>query len=53
MFAAATFASACFGFVVPMIAVCTPGWLKVGDVVTLGIQGLGEQRQKILAFPGK
>jgi 2-keto-4-pentenoate hydratase/2-oxohepta-3-ene-1,7-dioic acid hydratase in catechol pathway len=31
----------------------TPGWLKVGDVVTLGIQGLGEQRQKILAFPGK
>jgi 5-carboxymethyl-2-hydroxymuconate isomerase len=29
------------------------GWLKVGDVVTLGIQGLGEQRQKILAFPGK
>ena len=31
----------------------TPGWLKAGDVVTLGIQGLGEQRQKILAFPGK
>jgi 2-keto-4-pentenoate hydratase/2-oxohepta-3-ene-1,7-dioic acid hydratase in catechol pathway len=31
----------------------TPGWLKVGDVVTLGIQGLGEQRQKILPFPGK
>src|SRR5690349_20583102 len=30
-----------------------PVWLKVGDVVTLGIQGLGEQRQKILAFPGK
>jgi 2,4-diketo-3-deoxy-L-fuconate hydrolase len=30
-----------------------PQWLKVGDVVTLGIQGLGEQRQKILAFPGK
>jgi hypothetical protein len=28
-------------------------WLKVGDVVTLGIQGLGQQRQKILAFPGK
>ena len=27
-----------------------PQWLKVGDVVTLGIQGLGEQRQKILAF---
>ncbi|HUP97870.1 MAG TPA: fumarylacetoacetate hydrolase family protein [Usitatibacter sp.] len=30
-----------------------PVWLKTGDVVTLGIQGLGEQRQKILAFPGK
>jgi 2-keto-4-pentenoate hydratase/2-oxohepta-3-ene-1,7-dioic acid hydratase in catechol pathway len=30
-----------------------PAWLKVGDVVTLGIQGLGEQRQKILAFSGK
>jgi len=30
-----------------------PVWLKVGDVVTCGIQGLGEQRQKILAFPGK
>jgi len=30
-----------------------PVWLKVGDVVTLGIQGMGEQRQKILAFPGK
>ena len=30
-----------------------PKWLKPGDVVTLGIQGLGEQRQKIVAFPGK
>jgi 2-keto-4-pentenoate hydratase/2-oxohepta-3-ene-1,7-dioic acid hydratase in catechol pathway len=30
-----------------------PQWLKAGDVVTLGIQGLGEQRQKVLAFPGK
>jgi 2-keto-4-pentenoate hydratase/2-oxohepta-3-ene-1,7-dioic acid hydratase in catechol pathway len=30
-----------------------PQWLKVGDTVTLGIQGLGEQRQRILAFPGK
>jgi 2-keto-4-pentenoate hydratase/2-oxohepta-3-ene-1,7-dioic acid hydratase in catechol pathway len=27
-----------------------PQWLKPGDVVTLGIQGLGEQRQKIVAF---
>jgi 2-keto-4-pentenoate hydratase/2-oxohepta-3-ene-1,7-dioic acid hydratase in catechol pathway len=26
-----------------------PGWLKEGDIVTLGIQGLGEQRQKIVA----
>jgi 5-carboxymethyl-2-hydroxymuconate isomerase len=24
-------------------------WLKVGDVVTLGIDGLGEQRQEIVA----
>jgi len=30
-----------------------PQWLKVGDTVTLGIQGLGEQRQKILAFGAK
>ena len=27
-----------------------PVWLKAGDVVTLGIQGLGEQRQKIVKF---
>jgi 2-keto-4-pentenoate hydratase/2-oxohepta-3-ene-1,7-dioic acid hydratase in catechol pathway len=27
-----------------------PQYLKVGDVVTLGIQGLGEQRQKIVAY---
>jgi 2-keto-4-pentenoate hydratase/2-oxohepta-3-ene-1,7-dioic acid hydratase in catechol pathway len=27
----------------------TPKFLKPGDVVTLGIQGLGEQRQKIVA----
>ena len=26
-----------------------PVWLKPGDVVTLGIQGLGEQRQKVVA----
>ena len=27
-----------------------PKYLKVGDVVTLGIAGLGEQRQKVVAF---
>ena len=27
-----------------------PVWLKAGDVVTLGIEGLGEQRQKIVRF---
>ena len=26
-----------------------PQFLKVGDVVTLGIEGLGEQRQEIVA----
>jgi 2-keto-4-pentenoate hydratase/2-oxohepta-3-ene-1,7-dioic acid hydratase in catechol pathway len=26
-----------------------PVFLKVGDVVTLGIQGLGEQKQKVVA----
>ena len=26
-----------------------PQWLKPGDVVTLGIQGLGEQKQKVVA----
>jgi 2-keto-4-pentenoate hydratase/2-oxohepta-3-ene-1,7-dioic acid hydratase in catechol pathway len=30
-----------------------PVYLKPGDVVTLGIQGLGEQRQKIVAYSGK
>ena len=25
----------------------TQAWLKPGDVVTLGIKGLGEQRQKV------
>lgn len=25
-------------------------WLKAGDVITLGIDGLGEQRQKVVAF---
>ena len=28
-------------------------WLKAGDVVTLGIEGLGEQKQKVVAFKGK
>jgi 2-keto-4-pentenoate hydratase/2-oxohepta-3-ene-1,7-dioic acid hydratase in catechol pathway len=28
-------------------------WLKPGDVVNLGIKGLGEQRQKVIAYPGK
>jgi 2-keto-4-pentenoate hydratase/2-oxohepta-3-ene-1,7-dioic acid hydratase in catechol pathway len=28
-------------------------FLKLGDVVTLGIKGLGEQRQKIVALPGR
>ena len=28
-------------------------WLKAGDVVTLGIQGLGEQKQKVVPFKGK
>jgi len=30
-----------------------PQWLKAGDVVTLGITGLGEQKQKVVAFKGK
>jgi 2,4-diketo-3-deoxy-L-fuconate hydrolase len=30
-----------------------PEYMHPGDVVTLGIQGLGEQRQKIVAFKGK
>jgi 2-keto-4-pentenoate hydratase/2-oxohepta-3-ene-1,7-dioic acid hydratase in catechol pathway len=29
-----------------------PAWLKPGDVMTLGIRGLGEQRQKVVAWPG-
>ncbi len=29
-----------------------PVWLHPGDVVTLGIQGLGRQKQKIVAWPG-
>jgi len=30
-----------------------PQWLKAGDVVTLGITGLGEQRQRIVPFKGR
>ena len=30
-----------------------PVWLKPGDVVTLGIQGLGEQRQRVVPFRGR
>jgi 5-carboxymethyl-2-hydroxymuconate isomerase len=26
-----------------------PKFLNVGDIVTLGIEGLGEQRQKVIA----
>jgi len=28
-------------------------WLQAGDVVTLGITGLGEQRQKVVPFKGR
>ena len=28
-------------------------WLQAGDVITLGIQGLGEQEQKVVPFKGK
>ena len=31
----------------------TPGWLKAGDVVTLGITGLGEQKQKLVPLKGR
>ena len=29
-----------------------PVWLKPGDVMTLGIRGLGEQKQKVVGYPG-
>jgi 2,4-diketo-3-deoxy-L-fuconate hydrolase len=29
-----------------------PRFLKAGDVVTLGIEGLGEQRQRFVAYQG-
>jgi 2-keto-4-pentenoate hydratase/2-oxohepta-3-ene-1,7-dioic acid hydratase in catechol pathway len=28
-------------------------WLQPGDVITLGIEGLGEQRQKVVPFKGR
>jgi 2-keto-4-pentenoate hydratase/2-oxohepta-3-ene-1,7-dioic acid hydratase in catechol pathway len=31
----------------------TPVYLKAGDLVELGIQGLGEQKQRVIAFKGK
>jgi len=30
-----------------------PKWLNPGDVVTVGIQGLGEQRQRVVPFKGR
>jgi 2,4-diketo-3-deoxy-L-fuconate hydrolase len=30
-----------------------PQYLKAGDIVTLGIEGLGEQRQRVTAWPGR
>jgi 2-keto-4-pentenoate hydratase/2-oxohepta-3-ene-1,7-dioic acid hydratase in catechol pathway len=29
-----------------------PVWLKPGDMITAGIRGLGEQKQKVVAWPG-
>ena len=31
----------------------TPQYLKAGDVVTLGIEGLGEQTQKVVAYKAR
>ena len=31
----------------------TPQYLKAGDVIELGIEGLGAQKQKVVAFKGK
>jgi 2,4-diketo-3-deoxy-L-fuconate hydrolase len=28
-------------------------WLKAGDVITLGVEGLGVQKQKVVAFKGR
>jgi 2,4-didehydro-3-deoxy-L-rhamnonate hydrolase len=30
-----------------------PQYLRPGDTVTLGITGLGEQQQKVIAYKGK
>jgi len=35
------------------MAMKPPRYLKPGDVVSLGIEGLGEQRQRFIAFEGK
>ena len=35
------------------LAMKPPQYLKPGDIVTLGIEGLGEQRQRVAAYPGK
>ncbi|MDP2620336.1 MAG: fumarylacetoacetate hydrolase family protein [Hyphomicrobiales bacterium] len=37
----------------PGVGLGSGKFLKVGDTVHLGIAGLGEQRQKIVAWPGK
>jgi len=31
----------------------SPQYLKAGDVMELGIEGLGTQKQKVVAFKGK
>ena len=38
------------GMAIKKDGVTTPMYLKKGDVMTLGIEGLGEQRQDVLAF---
>ena len=35
------------------MALKPPQYLKPGDVVTLGIEGLGEQRSRVTAWPGR
>jgi 2-keto-4-pentenoate hydratase/2-oxohepta-3-ene-1,7-dioic acid hydratase in catechol pathway len=34
------------------LAMNPPPWLQPGDVMQLGIEGLGEQQQTVVAFPG-
>lgn len=33
------------------MGMANPAWLKIGDVVTLGVAGLGEQRSEVIAAP--